>query len=724
MASSEEEWALKFLVTGAGDALKLASNLGALDSKQIAAAQSAKAVQAALASLKSTEESGNVAQRAAAKASLERLQIADAMRGAKAREAADAKALRDAGKADSDAARARNDAMKAASASAKARDADAAKQAKANWKLRQDAEKDAANASKRAAATQASAAKAGAAAQAEGAAAVTDSLNGLKDPLGSVAGMLTKLGPEGAAAAAALLAIVGAATLAAVALYKLFDIATQLIAQRNQLLATFGALSGGGAGGGKTLAIVEKLGTVLPFATSKIAEWATGLQKANFQGKALEKAIKGVAAAETLIAGGGAAAEGLFKTLGMGGAAALQLVASLKMGGPEARAQLAEMGLRVEDIAQALGMTTAQFKTARLSAKQMAEAVQKALATKAAGPLADLMLTFPVLVGRVKEGFLSLFDKLGPAVRPFMRAVKELFDKFSKGGSVIAALKPIVTSVMSTLFGWATRAVGALSWFVSAFMKAGKAGGVLSGVVGVLKAAWSGLAAVFGLVMAELAPFMPAIKRFLTSAAFLNQVKNAFTAIAIVIGVVGGAVLILAAIMIAPLVMIAGVLIGVGVAIGALVDVAVDAASSIGGAFSGLGSMIVSGLVGGLDFGAFASKMAGLAQAGLTAFKGAFGMASPSKVMKKAGEKDIAGAAATGVDKGVDKFDASMAKLGPPEEGEGGGKGGKGKKGETRHYHFHYAGPADDADTFFEKAAQWVKGLALEASEPAGTVAP
>lgn len=506
---------------------------------------------------------------------------------------------------------------------------------------------------------------------------MASSVSAVKDvggPLGfvageiqSVAGTIGRLGPAGAAAAYGLKAIVYAATAGAVALLAMAAAAVMVISARSQLLATFGALSFGATGGAKTLAIVEKLGTQLPQSTAKIAEWATELQKTGFQGRALESALKAVAAAEALMgASGAAAAQGLLNSLGKGGAEAASLIMKIKANLPEAREMLASMGLRIEDIAGALGMTLPQFRAAKLSAKQMAEAVEKALARKAAGPLADLMLTFPSILGKAKEGMLSLFDKLGPAVKPFMGAVKKLFGEFSKGGSVITFLKPIVTSVMTTLFTWGAKAVGVVRSIVVWLASAGKAGGFFSGAIAVMKIGWASLVGIFKVVSVALRPVIGLLKMIFSNAMVLSGIKTIFTVIA---AVVTGLV-----------VAFVGIVAVMSTVIGFFGGL-VGALAGIPAAMAGLASSIINGLIGGITGGAggFISSLMAMASSGLAAFKGVFGIASPSKVMAEMGGH-VAGGAEQGIDDGSAKVQKSMDSMMTPK-GAPAGKGAKGGAG-------------------------------------------
>lgn len=491
-------------------------------------------------------------------------------------------------------------------------------------------------------------------------------------PLGAVAskveglaGIIGRVPPQVAVVIVAITALAAVAGAAVVTLYKMAEAAISVFAQRNQLLATFSALGNGAAGGKATLAIVDKLSAQLPFANEKIAQWATGLQKVGLQGRALEQAIKGVAAAQALMGdSGAAAAEALFSSLAKGGAEAAGLIAKIKMGAPEARAQLAEMGLRVEDIAGALGMSVAQFRNARLSAKQMAEAIEKALARKAAGPLADLFLTFPTLITKVKEGFLSLFTKLGPAIRPFMVAVKGLFGEFFKGGGIINALRPIVTAVLTTLFAWATRGVNAIRDIVTWFQKSSKVGQMFGGVVAVLRGVWSAVATVFGIVMKAAQPLVFFIQRLLSNANAMRGIRLVLTALAAAFGVV---VVIVAAFV--------GFMVGLIAVAGGVAAMLADLAAEV----IGFGSAIVEGLIGGIDVGAFVERMASMARAGLAAFKAALGIASPSKVMAQMGGYTVAGFE-QGVDANAGDAQGAVDRMVTPKRGKA-GAGAKDKGG-------------------------------------------
>jgi hypothetical protein len=110
---------------------------------------------------------------------------------------------------------------------------------------------------------------------------------------------------------------------------------------------------------------------------------------------------------------------------------------------------------------------------------------------------------------------------------------------------------------------------------------------------------------------------------------------------------------------------------------------AVDALSGLTDGAGSAASNFIAGLVGGIQagIGSVIAAVSGLASGALAAFTGALGIKSPSTIMLEHGKDNIAGAAATGIDKGAPKVDKAMAGLGGGPKGKGGGKGASGGGG-------------------------------------------
>lgn len=523
--------------------------------------------------------------------------------------------------------------------------------------------------------------------------ALRDALKGGAD---QAAQALSMLGPEGAAAGEALkgLAAVAAATIGT--LLTLAGIAID-VAQRVDLMKDrFAALAGSAEGGKAVTDMVKKLSATLPFASSQISGWAQALMAAGLSGKQLENSIQAVAAATALMGEqGGAAAENLIKKLAEGGEGAKKILDSIQKGGGKSNKLLADMGLTTKDLAAAMGMTVDEFAKATLSAEQMNDAITKALKKKGAGPLEDLSNTLPNILQKAREGFMSLFSDLGPSVKPFMAAVKSLFGEFNKGSVVIKLLKPIVTSVFGTLFSWATTAVNAIHK------------GFLVVAIAALK------------VYIALKPVIDRIKEIAKSQTFITGLKVVFYGLAIAVGLVALPFLIVIAVVALFIAAFVAIVAALAYVVGAIVDFVSGAAGAIADWVSGAASAaadFVSGLVSGIVSGAGAvvDAVKGLASSALGAFTSALGISSPSKIMLEHGEENIAGAAATGIDKGGQKVDDAMARMGSGEPGGGKGKGGAGGGGKVEN-HYHYSGPVENYGTFREHMERFLEETDAEA---------
>jgi hypothetical protein len=504
---------------------------------------------------------------------------------------------------------------------------------------------------------------------------------------------LSAAGPEAQAAAAAATMYAAALGILGAALAKTISFVVLLVGELQVLRAQWMALAKGGAGAGMaTLAAVDALAARLPFAVDQVREWGKGLMMAKLTGRDLENGIKAVAGAAALMGdSGAAAAQRLIETLARGGFEAAALVAKIKLGSNEAQVMLNEMGLRLSDVAKVLGTTVKGMQRMRLSARQMAEAVEKALAIKAAGPLGEMMLTWPVLIGKLKEGFMSLFGKLGPAVKPFMKAVSKLFGDFGKGTPLMKKLQGIVTAVFTTIFAWGTKAVGVVRGFLKSLTSTGKSSGMMktlgdifNHIVVSARMVWNTMKGVAGI-----------FKIFIGNKNGMKTIEVAFKIIVAVVGFFIKTFIRLAAVTFMVIgafvafvgMIIGGVLSAIGFIIG-LGEQAIDALSDFADSAYDAAANFVSGLVTGIvaNAGSVISAVTNLASSALSAFKSVLGIASPSKVMMQMGEHTAAGTA-QGIDQGTSKVEASAANMGASAAGAaagamgGAGKGGKGGGG-------------------------------------------
>lgn len=499
--------------------------------------------------------------------------------------------------------------------------------------------------------------------------------------IGKLQEKLASLGPYGQAAAAMLGVLTAAVSATVGTMLDLMGVAIKIAETKAGISAAFSALAGGQAAGAAVLATISKLGEQLPFATSQLRQWGQSLLAAGVPAEALESRIRAIAAAEALMkdagGGGGSAAESLFKRLAESGAAAQTLISDIQKGGRRSALQLAQMGLSTKDLASALGMTEERFKSASLTADQLGNAISKALQAKGGGSLAAMMNSWPVIIDKARGGFMSLFGGLEKPVSALMQATRKLFAEFNAGSPIIRGLKPVVTAVFGELFSLATRAVTAIH-------------------KGFLMVAIAALTAYIAL-----RPIIQTIGAILANVPILSLFKAGLLAIGVVVGVIVGAFLLAVAV--------------VGTFVTAIVSAAAVLVDWIGQAASA-GADFVAGLAQGISsgVGAVVDAVKGVASSALGAFTSAFGIKSPSRVMMKHGEDNIAGGAAIGIDKGGAKVDDAMARMGaePPKGGRGGQRGG-GRSITIGEVNYH--GPASDFPIFREQFMALVEELDAEA---------
>jgi hypothetical protein len=493
-----------------------------------------------------------------------------------------------------------------------------------------------------------------------------DLRSAIESPLES----LKAAGPEGYAVALGLMAAAAGVTVLVGALLAGATAAVAINEKLTMLRVTLIALAGGAAAGGAAYAMVQRLSTALPFSTEQIATWTKSMLGAGFAGKSLEAAVRAVAAA-TAVGGeeAGAAAAKMLKTLQEGGKGAADMMKQIQEGGRKSNAILAELGLigptGLRELAAAAGMTVAQFKQAHLSAQQMEAAIAKALQKKGASSLEAMMLSFPVMLEKLKEGIGSLFSDLGPAIEPFLKAVRGLFGEFGKTGAATKALKPIVTEVFATLFKYATMAVNAIHQVILGFMGTKNAKGpwaevgkAIRTVVDHIVALAKNKTVIEGLKVAFVV---------LAGAVFIAMLPFMLFAAA---GLVLWGVIAL---------IVTGLIYAAGV-VSEFVGEVEDAIGNLPGMLSQAGANIIGGLVSALDPGPFIAKMLSVAQAGLAAFTGFFGIHSDSAVMMKMGGH-VVGGLTTGVEDAAPAAQAAVGAVVNPAAlklpSAGGGKAGK-----------------------------------------------
>lgn len=423
---------------------------------------------------------------------------------------------------------------------------------------------------------------------------------------GSLGELAAATGPVGIAIAVAVVALVAFAAAA----YAAMSAAVSITQQRDALRNTFDALGEGAGVGAKTLAMLDRLGKTLPFTTDQMAKWAKSLMAAGIQGPELEKGIQAIAAATAIMGeSGGAAADKLIKKM-----AELSAIGGKVKIDKGLAKQLAAAGVSMEALAAEIGTTPDKLAKMSLTAKQLGDAMQAALLKKGKGPLEALGLTWDTISSKLKEGIASIFEDLGPAVQPFMAALKSLFGEFNKGSMAAQGMKGIVTSVLTTLFTVATRVVNGIHI------------GALKLYIGWLK------------VKMAIAPVTSAIGALIPKGAGLSILMGIVKGLAVIFGLLAVAILI----GLIPLALLIAAIVAVGYAIysiGSAIVAAVGWLANMGSAAVDAAGNFIAGLINGIKAGAAAvvAAVVALANGAIGALKSALHLGSPSKLTMKMG---------------------------------------------------------------------------------------
>ncbi len=476
--------------------------------------------------------------------------------------------------------------------------------------------------------------------------------------LKAVTDSLKSMGPEGEAVAAVLQIVATAVTFAAVTLWDWVTAAIAAAQRRDALIATFNALGGAGAGE-KMLAITASLAAGLPFVTAQVNAWAKAMAQVGKEGDGLKQSVSAIAASAAITQTAGDAAQSLIKRWAL----MAETGQKVKLDRRQLSA-LAESGADLGALAKILGTTKDKLGGMSLDAAKLGDAFEKALIAKGGPALENLGLTWDSIKAKFDEGFGAVFAGMSDMVRPLMVEIKGLFGEFNKGSPTIGLANGAMKSFLSGVFSLATQAVRGLHlMFLTIEVGALKAYVFLAPLIQIMRAIYSNAYVLKGLGAILLFLALPFIVVAAVVAALIVVIVALGAIVWVVISAVVGAFAWL----------VGGVVAAVQSVVASLQRFGPLALAAAGD--------FVSGLVAGISAGAgaVASAVSALATQAMDAFTGFFGIKSPSRKMLAHGKDNIAGALATGVDKGAPKVKASMSKMGDGPVGSGGGGGGSGK---------------------------------------------
>lgn len=442
------------------------------------------------------------------------------------------------------------------------------------------------------------------------------------------------------------------------AVVEAMKLAVQLTQEKNALEETFNVFTNGM--GGALLDELEDLAAELPFTADKLNAWAKSLLAAGITGDQLKTSIKAIAAATAIMGeSGGAAAEGLIKRFAMAAEAGQKISLDRRI-----LTQLASAGVSVAALAKQLGVAPEKLGEMKIGAKELGDAMQKALIAQGAGPLAALGNTWASISAKISEGFDDAFEDLDDLVGPFMAELKSLASEFFAGSVASQGFAGAVKGVLTPAFQFAT---GAVRWLHLAFLEV---------EIAVLK------------VRIALKPVTSALGEIGISSGVVSYALFAMKYILIGVAIIFGVLALAVAAVALPFVIAALAIYGIGKAISyviGLIGGAIDNFDNIAAAASQAGSNIITGLGNALQSGsAWVIAIAAAVATGIIgAITGPLKISSPSRVMMKLGDYTMQGLA-LGIEGGQGDVEAAaqgagMATVSGTQKGAadaGGGQGG------------------------------------------------
>lgn len=429
------------------------------------------------------------------------------------------------------------------------------------------------------------------------------------------------------AASAALAAGVAVASTVAKLAYEGAKLAISAADAKGDLLLLFNVMGEGAYTGEQAVAMLDKLGAELGATRAELAPMAQAFAAMGVTStEQLESLTRAAMSANVLAKGGAQAFESMFKKIDAAAQTGQALKIPLKGMG-----SLASMGLKVDDVAQQMGVSAKvlgdQLAKGTVDAKKFGKALQDSLIKKGAGPLADNALDIERTWARAKESVAKMFEDVD--VAPFLAALKDLFGVLDGGTESGKAMKAGVTGAFNAIFKAAAAALPVVKQvFLSLVIYGLRAYIAMKQVYNAI-AEWAATS---------------------QGQATIEQIGFALKAMAITAGLVVAALVAIAAVGMATFAQVAVWIGFLAMASAALTAWAIDAAASANDFVQGL----VNGIVAG---GArVIAAVTGLAATAKQAFMQALGIASPSKVMMGFGVNMGEGVAA-----GLDSSSATVA---------------------------------------------------------------
>lgn len=287
-------------------------------------------------------------------------------------------------------------------------------------------------------------------------------ITGIAEAAAGLAQTLDLLVPGLGQLAAAAIKVAGAfAAMTAGLIQAGAELAIEATLGKLAMVSMFAALGGGQKVGEETEEMLSSLSDQIGITKDTLAPFTRAFMAMGIEGtEALKKVTLAAISAQAIM--GDPAAAHAFENLTKKIQIAAETGHGLKI--PEKGLKsLAEMGLRVDDVAKRLNVDahtlSAQLKAGTVNAVAFGEALQDALIAKGAGPLDRMGKSLGNLKKIFGQSIEDLFEDMGPAIEPFLEKVGQLLNLFSQSEESGRTMKSALGGAFTYIFEVATESI-------------------------------------------------------------------------------------------------------------------------------------------------------------------------------------------------------------------------------------------------------------------------
>ncbi len=287
-------------------------------------------------------------------------------------------------------------------------------------------------------------------------------ISGIAESMAGLAQTLDLVIPGLGQIAAAAIKVVGAFAAMTVGLVQAgAELAIEATLGKLAMVSMFAALGGGQKVGEETEEMLSGLSEQIGVTKDAMAPFTKAFMAMGIEGTdALKKVTLAAISAQAIM--GDPAAGHAFESLTKKIQLAAETGHQLKIPEKGLRS-LADMGLRVDDVAKRLGTDahtlSNQLKAGTVNATLFGNALQDALIEKGAGPVDRMGKSLGNMKKMFGQSIEDLFEDMGPAITPFLDRLGDLLGLFGQSTESGKAMKSAIGGAFTYIFETATEAI-------------------------------------------------------------------------------------------------------------------------------------------------------------------------------------------------------------------------------------------------------------------------